>query len=69
MSHTDDWRRPILALAAPVAAQRLAAFDEKKLLVYWTRDRGERLDFNRPLAELELALIHQDYLHAVPALG
>jgi len=47
------------------AAQRLAAFDEKRLLVYWTRDRGERLDFNRPLAELELALIHQDYLHAV----
>jgi GNAT superfamily N-acetyltransferase len=46
--------------------QQLAAWDEQKLLLYWTRNRDVPPEFPRPLADLELALIHQDYRDVVP---
>ncbi len=48
---------------------RLEAWDENALLVYWTKDRDQSPDFRRQFTDLQLALVHQDYLHAVPTAG
>ncbi len=46
---------------------RLVAWDEKRLFLYWTRDRDQLPDLRQQFTDLHFALIHQDYLHAVPA--
>jgi ribosomal protein S18 acetylase RimI-like enzyme len=46
----------------------LKAWDEKNLIIYWTRNREQSSDFSQLQSNLNFALIHQDYLHAVPSV-
>jgi GNAT superfamily N-acetyltransferase len=45
----------------------MKAWNEENLLVYWTRYREQPPDFSQQQTDLNLALIHQDYLHAFPS--
>ena len=45
----------------------LKAWDEKNLIIYWTRNREQSLDFSQLQSSLSFALIHQDYLLAIPS--
>jgi GNAT superfamily N-acetyltransferase len=45
----------------------LAAWNERVLLVYWTRDRDQPPDFSWQQTALDLGLLHQDYLGSVPS--
>ena len=45
----------------------LRAWNEKNLMVYWTRDRTQLFELTQPQTCLNLALIHQDYLQAFPS--
>jgi GNAT superfamily N-acetyltransferase len=51
------------------AVNYLKAWDEKNLWVYWTRDREPAADYNQQPIGLQLALIHQDYLHTALSAG
>jgi GNAT superfamily N-acetyltransferase len=47
----------------------LKAWDDKNLWVYWTRNREPSEDFNQQLTGLQLALIHQDFMHTALTNG
>jgi len=45
----------------------LQAWSETDLMLYWTRHRILSFEFGQPQTNLNLALIHQDYLRAFPS--
>ena len=45
----------------------IQAWNETNLMVYWTRHRKQSFEFSQPQTNLNLALIHQDYLQAFPS--
>jgi ribosomal protein S18 acetylase RimI-like enzyme len=45
----------------------MQAWNETNLMIYWTRYRKQSFDFGQPQANLNLALIHQDYLQTFPS--
>jgi GNAT superfamily N-acetyltransferase len=45
---------------------QLEAWDETRLLVYWTRRRDQEMDVSKYLENPHLALVHQDYRRSIP---
>jgi GNAT superfamily N-acetyltransferase len=50
------------------AVDTLKAWNEKNLMIYWTRNREQSPDFSLRKINLSFALIHQDYLHILPSV-
>ena len=46
---------------------KLQAWNETDLMVYWTRNRERSFDFSQSQTDLNLALVHRDYLQAFPS--
>jgi GNAT superfamily N-acetyltransferase len=44
----------------------LEAWDEDRLLVYWSRQRNQEIDLSKYMENPRLALVHQDYAHCIP---
>ena len=44
----------------------MQAWNEKNLMVYWTRHRQQPFNLSQPEINPNLALIHQDYLQTFP---
>lgn len=45
----------------------MEAWNEKNLMIYWTRNRKQSPDFSQHQTSLSFALIHQDYLYTFPS--
>jgi ribosomal protein S18 acetylase RimI-like enzyme len=61
-----DSMKTSISIEKDVVSQ-IAAWNEKSLMFYWTRNREYSQDFFQEQNDLNLALIHQDYLHAFPS--
>jgi ribosomal protein S18 acetylase RimI-like enzyme len=48
---------------------QIKAWNENSLMVYWTRNRQDFPDFGKQSGDLQLALIHQDYLSTFSSTG
>jgi len=49
------------------AVDTLKAWNEKNLMIYWTRNREQSPDFSQQQTHASFAIIHQDYLRTFPS--